>query len=189
MNQEMFGALPDGTVYTRRRNLWDRPKVNVTTYKGHECEKWSCGLKTYYAPSVNMLAKVGPVGRETHFTVSFDYILILRETGTTNPMRHTYAEGYIFDETTQKSKWFGEDNLIGDTPLQPCEDWTHQRLTYRYQVSAGYAIALTIHPAYLRDIDADLYIRNIMICYGDEDYPYTPAPEIDETVVLTEGAG
>lgn len=31
--------------------------------------------------------------------------------------------------------------------------------------------------------------RNIMICYGDEDYPYTPAPEIDETVVLTEGAG
>lgn len=38
---------------------------------------------------------------------------------------------------------------------------------------------------YLRDQDSDLYIRNIMITYGDEDYPYTPAPEIDETVVLT----
>ncbi len=25
--------------------------------------------------------------------------------------------------------------------------------------------------------------------YGEEDYPYTPAPEIDDTVVLTEGAG
>lgn len=38
---------------------------------------------------------------------------------------------------------------------------------------------------YLRDQDSDLYILNIMITYGDEDYPYTPAPEIDETVVLT----
>lgn len=27
-------------------------------------------------------------------------------------------------------------------------------------------------------------IDNIMVTYGDEDYPYTPAPEIDETVVL-----
>nr|AMK54622.1 hypothetical protein AALO17_14880 [Faecalibaculum rodentium] len=56
-------------------------------------------------------------------------------------------------------------------------------------MSAGYASALTIYPAYLRDIDADLYIRNILVTYGDEDYPYTPAPEDDETVVLTEGAG
>ena len=35
MNQEMFGTLPDGTLYTKRRNLWTRPKVNVVTYKGH----------------------------------------------------------------------------------------------------------------------------------------------------------
>ena len=48
----------------------------------------------------------------------------------------------------------------------------------------GQAATLNIFPAYLRDIDADLYIRNIMITYGDEDYPYTPAPEIDETVVI-----
>ena len=53
----------------------------------------------------------------------------------------------------------------------------------------GQAATLNIFPAYLRDQDADLYIRNIMVTYGDEDYPYTPAPEIDETVVLTEGAG
>ena len=65
MNNEMFGTLPDGTMYTKRRNLWKLPLQNAVTYK----------------------------------------------------------------------------------------------------------------------------IRNIMVTYGDEDYPYTPAPEIDETVVLTEGAG
>ena len=184
MNADMFGTLPDGTVYTRRRNLWDRPKVNVTTYKGHECEKWSCGLRTYYAPSVNMLAKVGPVGRETHFTVSFDYILILRETGTTNPMHHTYADGYIFDETTQTPKWFGQSGIAGNRMFRPCEDWTHQILTTRYDVIPGEAIELRVFPAYLCDIDADLYIRNILVTYGDEDYPYTPAPEDDETVVI-----
>lgn len=47
------------------------------------------------------------------------------------------------------------------------------------------AVTLPITPAYLRDVDADLYIRNIMVTYGDEDYPYTPAPEIDPTVVIT----
>lgn len=27
MNNEMFGTLPDGTMYTKRRNLWTRPKL------------------------------------------------------------------------------------------------------------------------------------------------------------------
>lgn len=62
MNNEMFGTLPDGTMYTKRRNLWTRPKVNVVTYKGCECEKWSCGIGQTNGPKVDALAAVGPVG-------------------------------------------------------------------------------------------------------------------------------
>lgn len=185
MNQDMFGTLPDGTVYTKRRNLWKRPKENVVTYKGHECEKWSCGIGQVKNPGMNALAVVGPVGRETHFTASFDYILIVRERGTTNPMMAVYNEGYA----TEGRKWFCQVWLSRNGRIAPCDDWKHQKLTYYMNVDKGQAVQMSFFPAYLRDIDADLYIRNIMICYGDEDYPYTPAPEIDETVVLTEGAG
>ncbi len=102
MNNNMFGTLPDGTLYTKRRNLWKRPKENVVTYKGHECEKWSCGIGQAKNPNMNALAVVGPVGRETHFTVSYDYILIVRERGTTNPMMAVYNEGYA---TEGRRKW------------------------------------------------------------------------------------
>ena len=45
MNNNMFGTLPDGTLYTKRRNLWTRPKVNVVTYKGFDTGfmNWSNG--------------------------------------------------------------------------------------------------------------------------------------------------
>ena len=185
MNQEMFGTLPDGTLYTKRRNLWTRPKENVVTYKGYACEKWSCGIGRTNAPKIDALAAVGPVGRETHFTVSYDYILIVRERGTTNPMMAVYNEG----QATEGRKWFGQEWFSGNGDLAPCDDWKHQKLTYYMNVDKGQAVQMNFFPAYLRDIDADLYIRNIMITYGDEDYPYTPAPEIDETVVLTEGVG
>ena len=185
MNQEMFGTLPSGATYTKRRNLWTRPKVNVVTYKGYECEKWTCGIGRTNDPKIDALAAVGPVGRETHFTVSYDYIMIVRERGTTNPMMAVYNDGYA----TEGRKWFGQVRFSGNGDIAPCDDWKHQKLTYYMNVDKGQAVQMNFFPAYLRDIDADLYIRNIMICYGDEDYPYTPAPEIDETVVLTEGAG
>jgi hypothetical protein len=53
MNNEMFGTLPDGTMYTKRRNLWTRPKVNVVTCKGYECEKWSCGIGQTNGPKID----------------------------------------------------------------------------------------------------------------------------------------
>ena len=180
MNQDMFGTLPDGTMYTKRRNLWKLPKENVVTYKGHECEKWSCGIGQLKNHNMNALAVVGPVGRETHFTVSYDYILIVRERGTTNPKMAVYNDGYA----TEGRKWFGQVWFSGNGDIAPCDDWKHQKLTYYMNVDKGQAVQMKFFPAYLRDIDADLYIRNIMICYGDEDYPYTPAPEVDETVVL-----
>lgn len=179
MNSEMFGTLPDGSLYTKRRNLWKRPKVNVVTYKGYECEKWSCGIGQTNNPWMDALASVGPVGRETHFTVSYDYIFIRRQVGTTNPMNVPYNDGVT------RSKWFGEIRLSGDYRLyENKEDWRHLKYTFSFNVDKGQATTLNFFPAYLRDIDADLYIRNIMVTYGDEDYPYTPAPEIDETVVL-----
>lgn len=180
MNQEMFGTLPDGTLYTKRRNLWTRPKENVVTYKGFECEKWSCGIGSVHSPRIDMLHLVGPVGRETHFTISYDYIFDLRSKGTTNVMKHIYCEGYNLAGT-----WFGVLYHAGNRELKPCTDWTHVNATMSFGVDKGNIKDLSIYPAYLRDIDADLYIRNIMVTYGDEDYPYTPAPEIDETVVLT----
>lgn len=180
MNNEMFGTLPSGAMYTKRRNLWKRPKENVVTYKGHECEKWSCGIGQVKNPSMNALAAVGPVGRETHFTVSYDYILIVREKGTTNLLMAVYNDGLA----TEGRKWFGQVGFNGSSYIAPCDDWKHQKLSYYMDVDKGQAVNMHFFPAYLRDIDADLYIRNIMICYGDEDYPYTPAPEIDETVVL-----
>lgn len=180
MNQDMFGTLPDGTMYTKRRNLWNKPLENVVSYKGYECEKWSCGIGQAKNPNMNALAVVGPVGRETHFTVSYDYILIVRERGTTNPMMAVYNDGYA----TEGRKWFDQVWFSGNGDLAPCDDWKHKKLTYYMNVDKGQAVQMNFFPAYLRDIDADLYIRNIMITYGDEDYPYTPAPEIDETVVL-----
>ena len=102
------------------------------------------------------------------------------QTGTTNPMCVCYPEGYV------DGKWFGGLGRLGTRFVQPnLGDWTHKKYTFSFNVDKGAATSLNIYPAYLRDIDADLYIRNIMICYGAEDYPYTPAPEIDETVVLT----
>lgn len=182
MNADMFGTLPDGTVYTKRRNLWDRPKVNVATYKGYECEKWTCRLGNCYAPVVDMLVKCGQVTKDVHFTISFDYIFIVREVGTTDPFFYTYIDGYATENG--KKTWFGQSDITGNRMLQPCEDWTHQRLTTRYDVKPGEVTEMKVYPAYLRDIDADLYIRNILVTYGDEDYPYTPAPEDDETVVI-----
>ena len=55
MNADMFGTLPDGTLYTKRRNLWTRPKENVVTYKGYACEKWSCGIGRTNAPKMDAL--------------------------------------------------------------------------------------------------------------------------------------
>lgn len=186
MNQEMFGTLPDGTVYTKRRNLWNKPidAAKLVTYKGYECEKWSCKIGTYIFSSIDALPIVGPVGRETHFTVSFDYILVRRQVGTTNVMNESYNDGYIY------SKWFGAIKLSGSALLlSNQDDWSHLKYTFCFNVDKGQATRVEFYPALLRDQDSDLYIRNIMITYGDEDYPYTPAPEIDETVVLTEGAG
>ena len=90
-----------------------------------------------------------------------------------------YNDGWI------GSKWLGEIRLSGDYHIYPNkEDWQHLKHTFSFNMDKGQATNLNIYPAYLRDIDADLYIRNIMVTYEDEDYPYTPAPEIDETVVL-----
>lgn len=181
MNNNMFGTLPDGTLYTKRRNLWTRPKVNVVTYKGFECEKLTCGIGQAKYLVMNALPVVGPVGRETHFTVSYDYILVRRELGTTNVMNAAYNDGTGVD-----NKWYGETPISGNRIiLANKEDWTHQKYTFSLNADKGRAATMNFYPAYIRDQDADLYIRNIMITYGDEDYPYTPAPEIDETVVLT----
>ena len=179
MNQEMFGTLPDGTLYTKRRNLWNKPLQNVVSYKGCECEKRSCGIGQTKSPNISVLAMIGPVGRDTHFTVSYDYIFVRRQVGTTNVMNMAYNEGWI------GSKRFGEIRLSGDYHIYPNkEDWQHLKHTFSFNTDKGQATNLNIYPAYLRDIDADLYIRNIMVTYEDEDYPYRPAPEIDETVVL-----
>lgn len=179
MNSEMFGTLPDGTMYTKRRNLWNKPPVNVVTYKGFECQKLTCGIGQTKSFFMSALPVVGPVGRETHFTVSYDYIFIRRQVGTTNASNRPYNDGMT------GSKWFGEIHRSGDYLLyKNKEDWRHLKYTFSFNVDKGAATSLVIHPAYLRDQDSDLYIRNIMITYGDEDYPYTPAPEIDETVVL-----
>ncbi len=182
MNQDMFGTLPDGTLYTKRRNLWTRP-INpglVVTYKGYECEKWTCGIGQTQSPMRNALELVGPVGKETNFTVSYDYIFVRRELGTTNPTNISYHDGYV------DKQWFGILSRSGDQFIHSnAEDWQHLKYTFSFNVDKGKATQLKFYPAYIRDQDADLYIRNIMITYGDEDYPYTPAPEIDETVVLT----
>lgn len=182
MNNEMFGTLPDGSLYTKRRNLWKLPLQNAVTYKGFECQKQSCGIKQTNAGSqINAFALFGAIGKETHITVSFDYILIVREKGTTNSMCECYIEGYV------GGKWIGCLDRLGTRFIQPSpDDWTHKKYTFSFNVDKGAATSLSIYPAYLRDIDADLYIRNIMVTYGDEDYPYTPAPEVDETVVLEE---
>ena len=180
MNADMFGTLPDGTMYTKRRNLWNKPLQNVVTYKGFECQKQSCGIgQTSARIRIDAFALFGAIGRETHITVSFDYILVVRETGTTNPMCECYPKGYV------GGKWFGGLDRLGTRFVQPNPgDWTHKKYTFSFNVDKGAATSLNIYPTCLRDIDADLYIRNIMVTYGDEDYPYTPAPEIDETVVL-----
>lgn len=185
MNRDMFGTLPDGSLYTKRRNLWTRKPQNVVTYQGCECEKVTCGLKqTKNYLTQELLPLVGSVGRETYFTVSFDYIYIERQRGTTNPMSETYPCG--FTSSSYESKyWFGHIPKSGNIMLINGEIWRHHKYTFAFDVDKGKAVTLPIVPAYLRDVDADLYIRNIMVTYGDEDYPYTPAPEIDPTVVIT----
>lgn len=187
MRQEMFGTLPDGTLYTKRRNLWNKPLQNVVTYKGFECQKLTCGIGQTKYLFMSALPVVGPVGRETHFTVSYDYIFVRRELGTTNVMNYSYYDGMrIAQDGLSGTQWFGQLNLSGDPLIHAnADDWLHLKYTFSFNVDEGKAINLSFYPAFLRDIDADLYIRNIMITYGDEDYPYTPAPEIDETVVLT----
>lgn len=182
MNNEMFGTLPDGTLYTKRRNLWNKPidTAKVVTYKGYECEKWSCKIGKYMFSSIDALPIVGPVGRETHFTVSFDYIVVRRQAGTTNMKSDSYHDGYV------GNSWFGVTTISGSPTIYGNrENWSRLKYTFCFNVDKGQATRMWFYPFYLRDQDSDLYIRNIMICYGDEDYPYTPAPEIDETVVLT----
>ena len=185
MNRDMFGTLPDGSLYTKRRNLWTQKPQNVVTYQGYECEKVTCGLKqTKYYLRQELFPLVGSVGRETHFTVSFDYIYIERQRGTTNPMSETYPSGYTTNPLESKY-WFGHIPKSGNIMLINGEIWRHHKYSFVFDVDKGKAVTLPIVPAYLRDVDADLYIRNIMVTYGDEDYPYTPAPEIDPTVVIT----
>lgn len=183
MNKDMFGTLPDGSLYTKRRNLWITLLKNIVTYEGYECEKVTCGLgQTKYLKQA-MLEMIGKVGRETHFTVSFDYIYIERQRGTTNPMSNVYCDGYTTDPPY--SGWFGTVDIKGNRNLIPGSGWKHHTYTFAFNVDKGKAYHLNICPFFLRDVDADLYIRNIMLTYGDEDYPYTPAPEIDPTVVIT----
>lgn len=184
MNRDMFGTLPDGSLYTKRRNLWTRPSQNVVTYQGYECEKVTCGLKqTKRYLTQELLPFVGSVGRETHFTVSFDYIYIERQRGTTNPMSEVYCDGHATDSAS--SWWFGAVDIKGNRNLIPGSGWKHHTFTFAFNVDKVKAYRLNIYPVYLRDVDADLYIRNIMVTYGDEDYPYTPAPEIDPTKILS----
>ncbi|WP_283650867.1 hypothetical protein [Ileibacterium valens] len=186
MNRDMFGVLPDGSLYTKRRNLWIKPLKNIVTYEGYECEKVTCGLNRTNTSLMDMefFSRLGAVGRETYFTISFDYVYIERQRGTTNPMSFAYFEGYT-EKPAQSKFWFGWINKSGNPNLVAGSGWKHLKYTYAFNVDQGKAKIFYITPAYLRDVDADLYIRNIMLTYGDEDYPYTPAPEIDPTVVIT----
>lgn len=188
MNKDMFGTLPDGTAYTKRRNLWTKQLTNLVTYRGYECQKLHGELSKAVSVYLNFLPIIGQVGRDVHFTISFEYIYEQTQIGTTNPMAEIYCDGSLIESQTS-SKWYGKLSHKGEYRLKPATDWTHASYTFSFNADKGNMSTCNVYPIYLRDILSDFYIRNIMITYGDEDYPYTPAPEIDETVVLTEGAG
>lgn len=181
MRQEMFGTLPDGTLYTKRRNLAygrlytaENPRIHSSAAKdGYEtipgvvCEfpflgAYVVSFRTDKTMSGTHWGSLGEVKENCTIWIYFCKTLEKAQD------RH-YDMAYLVNNIQQASdgRWYAIVNVEENYPYCCFRFNTYSDGTY-VQTAKIWDISMT-------------YSANL--------HPYTPAPEDDETVVLTEGAG
>lgn len=180
MNSEMFGTLPDGSLYTKRRNLAyghlytaENPRVHSSSAKdgyrkipGVVCEFPSPGtyMLSFRTDRIMSGAHWGGRGEVKENCTIWIYFCKTLEKAQNHSCDYSYDRAYLVNNIQQApdARWYATVNV----------EETYPYCCFRFNT---YSDGTYVQTAKIWDIS---------MTYSANLYPYTPAPEDDETVVI-----
>ena len=170
--------LLENSSFEQSLDKWEFIGAEITEIDGVQCAHIACVLEDAKYVRQNIVAKIDATDHEQQYVYSADIRLDNFVKGTTSP----YIAIYFSGQYNKEDGTIGYSNataVSGNPLIAPHNDEGWVRL--EWVLTFPYEFTILNCSVYAKDIEGDLYFKNLKLEKGNKATDWTPAPEDVDT--------